>query len=133
MMPRSPSYSSSHIMAGGLFDDQPFSLNLKCVAATLLIAGGYWYLPAKNIRVLIALLYFPYLALAWYDHFYQCKITMDPTVFPFGRFVYLPFKPPEYKKKFDELSPSKKQFMSGFDRFLIAVLFGVGVVYFAGK
>jgi hypothetical protein len=29
-------------MAGGLFDDQPFSLNLKCVFATLIIAGGYW-------------------------------------------------------------------------------------------
>jgi hypothetical protein len=27
-------------MAGGLFDDQPFSLNLKCVFATLIIAGG---------------------------------------------------------------------------------------------
>lgn len=120
-------------MAGGLFDDQPFSLNLKCVFATLVIAGGYWYLPAKNIRVLIALLYFPYLALAWYDHFYECNYTMDPTLFPFGRFVYLPFKPPEYKQKFDELSQSKKDWMSGLDRFLIAVLFGVGIVYFAGK
>jgi hypothetical protein len=58
---------------------------------------------------------------------------MDPTVFPFGRFVYLPFKPPAYKKKFDELPPSKKSFISGFDRFLLAVLFGIGIVYFAGK
>lgn len=120
-------------MAGGLFDDQPFSLNLKCVFATLVIAGGYWYLPAKNIRVLIALLYFPYLALAWYDHFYECKYQMDPTLFPFGRFVYLPFKPVEYKKKFDDLSPRKKAWMSGLDRFLVAVLFGIGIVYFAGK
>ena len=120
-------------MAGGLFDDQPFSLNLKCVGVTILLAAGYWYLPPKRVWILIALLYFPYLALAWYDHFYQCQITMDPTLFPFGRFVYLPFKPPEYKKKYENLSENKKRWISGFDKFLIAILFGVGIVYLASR
>ena len=120
-------------MAGGLFDDQPFSLNPKCIVFTVLLAAGYWYLPSKNIRVLVALLYFPYLAMAWYDHVYECKFQLEPTVFPFGRFVYLPFKPPEYQKKFDALPESKKRFMSGFDRFLIACLLGAGLVWAAGK
>lgn len=120
-------------MAGGLFDDQPFSLNPKCIVFTLVMAAGYWYLPSKNTRVLVALLYFPYLALAWYDHVYECKYQLQPTLFPFGRFVYLPVKPPEYQQKYEALPTAQKNTMSRFDRLLVAILLGVALVWASGS
>lgn len=60
------------------FNQQPV-VNWKCIYFTLALAGGYWFLPPRNKWVLLALLYFPYLVLAWYDHWYQCKRNMGPT------------------------------------------------------
>lgn len=115
-------------MAGGLFDDQPFSLNIKCVLFTLFLAGGYWYLPYKNIYVLLALLYFPYLALAWYDYAYKCQVgLLQPTTFlPFSEYVYLPFKSPDYKERYENLPAARKEYM----RFISAVLGGVALLIF---
>lgn len=114
-------------MAGGLFDDQPFSLNIKCIIFTLLLAGGYWYLPRRNVYVLLALLYFPYLALAWYDYAYKCRAgLLQPTIFPFGEYVYLPFKPPDYKQRYNELSSERKKYM----RFYSAILGGIIALIF---
>lgn len=53
--------------------------NWKCIWFTLALAGGYWYLPPKNKWVLLGLLYFPYIVLAWYDHWYQCQRNLGPT------------------------------------------------------
>jgi hypothetical protein len=120
-------------MAGGLFDDQPFALNIKCIIFSLLLAAGYWYLPQKNILVLLALLYFPYLALAWYDYFYDCrKGQLQPTVFPFGEYLYLPFKPPDYKERYNELSQERKDTIKRYGRFIAAILVGIiGLVFIA--
>ncbi len=60
-------------------DNTPPALNLKCIIFTGLLASGYWYLPARNKYVLVALLYFPYLAMAWYDWIYACKHNFGPT------------------------------------------------------
>lgn len=60
-------------------DVTPPALNLKCVVITLVLASSYWYLPSRNKFVLIALAYFPYLALAWYDWMYACKHNFGPT------------------------------------------------------
>ena len=54
-------------------------VNWKCVVFTIMLAVGYWFFPKRNKWVLLALLYFPYLALAWYDHWYLCKRNMGPT------------------------------------------------------
>ena len=117
-------------MAGGIFDNQPFSLNLKCIIFTLLLAGGYWYLPPKKIWILISLLYFPYLALAWYDYIYDCRVgLLQPTIFPFGEYVYLPFKPPDYKERYANMSLEKKTKIKEYGRFIAAVLFGVILVF----
>ena len=51
----------------------PPSWNTRCIVFTLTLALGYWYLPSKNKWILLALLYFPYLAMAWYDHVYDCR------------------------------------------------------------
>lgn len=115
-------------MAGGIFPGQPLALNIKCVIFTLLIAGGYWYLPSKNIPVLIALLYFPYLALAWYDYIYKCEYKLQPTLFPFGRWLYLPFKPQEYKDAYENLSDESKEKIANWDRFFFFIILGIVIV-----
>jgi hypothetical protein len=102
-------------MAGGLFPEKPFAFNAKCIVGTAVIAGGYWWLPPKSAWVLILLLWLPYVAMAWYDYLYDCKEKMQPTLFPLGRYVFLPFKPPGYKAEFDEMPPSQKGAMDRLD------------------
>jgi len=60
-------------------DRTPPSVNWKCIWFTLALAGGYWFIPPKNKWVLVALLYFPYLVLAWYDHWYACERVLGPS------------------------------------------------------
>lgn len=55
------------------------SPSVKCLVFSAALAGGYWFLPAKNKWILLALLYFPYLILAWYDYYYQCQRNLGPT------------------------------------------------------
>jgi hypothetical protein len=115
-------------MTGGIFPGQPLALNIKCVIFSILIAGGYWYLPHKSIPVLVALLYFPYLALAWYDYIYKCEYKLQPTLFPFGRWLYLPFKPQEYKDEYKNLSVDSKEKIARWDRFFVLVILGLVLV-----
>ena len=118
-------------MAGGLFDTQPFSLNIKCIIFTLLLAGGYWFLPKNKIWILVALLYFPYLALAWYDYYYRCQYNLlQPTVFPFGEYLYLPFKPPDYKERYNKMPQERKDKMKEYGRFIAAVILGIVLVLY---
>lgn len=102
-------------MAGGLFPGKPFAFNVKCIVGTVLVAGGYWFLPPKNLWVLLFLLWFPYVAMAWYDYAYDCRDKMQPTLFPFGRYVFLPFKPPEYKAEFGRMDPQQIAAMDRLD------------------
>jgi hypothetical protein len=92
-------------MSGGIFPGYPFRFNIKCIIFTLVIAGGYWYLPKKNIFILVFLLWLPYISLAWYDYMYQCRDKMAPTLIPFGRYFFLPFKPPDYQQAYKKLPP----------------------------
>ena len=57
----------------------PPAANAKCIIFTLILALGYWTLPKRNKWILLCLLYAPYLALAWYDYFYQCERSFGPT------------------------------------------------------
>jgi len=60
------------------YDAKP-SVNWKCIWFTVGLASGYWFLPKKNKWILLALLYFPYILLAYYDHWYDCRRNMGPT------------------------------------------------------
>ena len=102
-------------MAGGIFPGQPFKFNIKCIIFTALLAGGYWYLPYRKIWIFLFLLWFPYVALAWYDYSYDCQNKLGPTAVPFGRYIWLPFKPAGYKKAFNELPPEKIETMNKVD------------------
>lgn len=119
-------------MAGGLYPGRPFSFNLKCIVFTAAVAGGYWWLPRRSWWVLLTLLWLPYVAMAWYDYAYDCRDKMGPTLVPFGRYLFLPFKPPGYKAEFDKMAQAQKDTMSRLDHAvgwtaLIALLAAVAV------
>jgi len=102
-------------MAGGIFPGAPFQFNIKCVIFSAMLAGGYWFLPSKNYFVLFFLLWFPYIAMAWYDYMYECRNKLGPTIVPFGRYMWLPFKPPQYKADFEKMSVSQNESMDRVD------------------
>ena len=102
-------------MAGGIYEGRPFSLNLKCIVFTAAVAGGYWFLPPRRWWVLAVLLWLPYVSMAWYDHVYDCRDKMGPTIVPFGRYVFLPFKPPGYKAEYAKMAQTKIDAMASLD------------------
>lgn len=102
-------------MSGGIYEGRPFAFNLKCIVFTAAAAGGYWYLPPRQWWVLAMLLWLPYVSLAWYDHTYDCSDKMGPTVVPFGRLLFLPFKPAGYKREFDGMAARQKLVMDRVD------------------
>jgi hypothetical protein len=116
-------------MAGGIFPGRAFAWNIKCIIFTIIVAAGYWYLPYRNIYVLLFLLWSPYVALAWYDYSYNCEDKMMPTLFPYGRKIYLPFKPPGYKVEFEKMSKEQIAAMDQVDHVTTWTLFIV-VLYF---
>jgi hypothetical protein len=66
------------IMAGGMFG-RPFVLNIKCIVFSLLIMTIFLYKP--NITnnyvmaaVLLGIFVVAYVAMAWYDYYYDCRI-----------------------------------------------------------
>jgi len=69
------------------YDATPPQINVKCIVFTMLISMGYWYLPKRNKWVMLALLYFPYIIMAWYDSIYNCtRNRLGPTFL--GSFYY---------------------------------------------
>lgn len=102
-------------MAGGLYPGRPFSFNVKCIVFTAVVAGGYWFLPPRNWAVLFVTLWVPYVAMAWYDYMYDCSDKMGPTIVPFGRYLFLPFKPPGYKEEYNKMAQSQKDTMRRLD------------------
>lgn len=100
--------------------DQP-TWNLKCIVLTLLLAGGYWYLPKRNKWILLALLFFPYLALAWYDYWYACERNMGPT---YLSLFYKWFKPQDSDqiRAYENWDPEIKRKVWAVDLVLAVVL-----------
>lgn len=98
---------------------------------SIIISSLFWYLPTKNKSIIVIALYIPYFILAWYDYFANCMFRMNPTLFPLGRFIYLPVKPDPYKRRFDELDPIVKANIANFDKYVVvtvvATLIGVGI------
>ena len=68
----------------------PIYVNLKCIIISIFLAMFYWFAPPKNKWVLIAILYFTYLGIAWYDE-YLCSQELGPT---YLKWYYHWAKPP---------------------------------------
>ena len=65
-------------MAGGLFG-KPFAFNIKCIIFSFICMGLFLYKPTfSNNYVLYGTLFIifviAYVAMAWYDYFYDCRI-----------------------------------------------------------
>lgn len=65
-------------MAGGLFG-RPFVLNIKCIVFSLLCMALFLYRPSYKRRwllysALFAIFVVSYVALAWYDYAYDCRL-----------------------------------------------------------
>lgn len=98
------------------------AINLKCIVFTVVLASGYWFLPCRNKFVLIALLYFPYVVLAWYDYWYDCRRNMGPTYLAnFYDFL----KPPESDQiqQYKQMSPKWKKRILIVDLVIAVILF----------
>ena len=65
-------------MAGGLFE-KPFSLNVKCIVFSMIIMSIFLYCPniKNNLMMgitLFAIFVISYVAMAWYDAFFDCTV-----------------------------------------------------------
>ena len=65
-------------MSGGLFG-RPFVLNIKCIIFSLFIMILFLYKPNIKSKLILATVLFiifviSYVALAWYDYYYDCQI-----------------------------------------------------------
>lgn len=64
-------------MAGGLFKNYPFELNIKCVIFSFIIIALFFYVPpemniAWKIFISFVLFVIAYVAMAWYDYKFEC-------------------------------------------------------------
>lgn len=64
-------------MAGGIFTDQPFQFNVKCVLFGTTLASGYWWLGRDPNWPMTGVIFLcSYIAMAWYDHAYSCQMRL---------------------------------------------------------
>ena len=124
-------------MGGGLFPGKPFAFNLKCIVFTAAMAGGYWFLPPRNKWIGTALLWLPYVSMAYYDYAYDCANKMAPTPYlPFGRWLFLPFKPAGYQAAYKALSAEEQAVFDKVDHvagWTLVVIAGAAAAAFAAR
>tara|TARA_B100000427_G_C15427298_1_gene559102 strand:+ start:165 stop:641 length:477 start_codon:yes stop_codon:yes gene_type:complete len=65
-------------MAGGIFPGQPFTLNIKCIIFALLCMGLFLIkpeeVPVRKEFSLFIIFVVAYVAMAWYDYYYNCQL-----------------------------------------------------------
>lgn len=60
-------------MAGGIYINQPFSPNIKCIIYGFWMMSVYWFMPCeKNVYLLPAIFIMSYIGMSWYDYKYEC-------------------------------------------------------------
>ena len=103
-----------------MFSKDPV-VNWKCIFFTVFLSVGYWFLPYRNKWVLLALLYFPYLILAWYDYYYSCERNMGPT---YLSLFYWWGKPKESQqiKDYNDWDPQIKRRVFIVDMLILAIM-----------
>ena len=65
-------------MSGGVFEGQPFTLNIKCIIFSIIIMIIYTFRPPvlsllPSLTVYFIIFVISYIFLAWYDYFYGCN------------------------------------------------------------
>jgi hypothetical protein len=67
-------------MAGGIFGDRPFTLNPKCILFALVCMGLFlirptFQHPVVALAALTVVFWVAYIAMAWYDYYFNCDIA----------------------------------------------------------
>jgi hypothetical protein len=99
-------------MAGGIFPNYPFELNIKCVIFSGIIIGLFFYCPPEmNIywKSFVSFLLFviAYVALAWYDYKFDCqKMALKKGTSPYG--ITGQLKPPPHTESQIDSSKMKE-------------------------
>jgi hypothetical protein len=109
-------------MAGGLFGT-PLELNPKCLVFSAFVLLVYWmpHFKAYEHRIVMAfvLATTAYVLMAWYDKLYDCNDRFGPT---FLGWLSMPFKPQEYRDKFDDLPVKYQKIVRTVDIVILVVL-----------
>jgi hypothetical protein len=92
-------------MAGGIFVDQPFYFNPKCVVFGIFLMGSYWFLPYRNPFLLPVIFAVGYMIMAWYDYLYNCDLQMYSGSSPLGMATIDAWGKPQRRTK-GNLEPS---------------------------
>ncbi len=101
-------------MAGGLFPNYPFELNIKCVIFSVIVIGLFFYQPPDmniywKIFVSFVLFVIAYVGMAWYDYKFDCqKLALKKSTSKFG--ITGLAKPPAYtESQLDRTKMSKEE------------------------
>lgn len=78
-------------MAGGVFKNQAFHPNPKCIVFSLVLMLAYWHMPKRNPFLLPLIFVVAYVAMAWYDHLYDCELKLYGA--KWGGYLSGPWKP----------------------------------------
>lgn len=109
-------------MGGGMFGT-PLYLNPKCLVFSAFVLGVYWLPHAKEYshKILMAFVIATtaYVLMAWYDYLYDCTDRYGPT---FLGWMTMWFKPPEYRKKYEDLPVKYKKIVRTFDVAILLLL-----------
>ncbi len=112
-------------MAGGLFGT-PLELNPKCLVFTVFVLLVYWmpHFKAYEHRIVMNVILgiTAYVLMAWYDKLYDCTDRYGPTFFGW---LSMPFKPHEYRDKFEALPVKYKKLVRIVDIVILIVLLGL--------
>ena len=98
--------------------------NSKCVLISIALALFYWYAPSKNKWILLGILYFTYLLIAYYDEYLSSR-RYTPT---YLRHFYEILKPKysEQRKMYNNLCPDVAKKILSVD----VLIFFMLIIYF---
>jgi hypothetical protein len=109
-------------MGGGLFGT-PLYLNMKCIVFSAGVIAVYWLprpaSPYHQFVMAFLLGTAAYISLAWYDVLYDCNDHLGPTILGW---MSMPFKPAEYREKYEKLPVKYKKIVRAVDIAVISLV-----------
>jgi hypothetical protein len=100
-------------MAGGIYPNYPFQINIKCVIFAMIIIGLFFYIPPKmnmywKMFVSLVLFVVSYVSMAWYDYKFECqKLALKRSTSDYS--LTQPLKPPIHTETQHDSSKATKE------------------------
>jgi hypothetical protein len=117
-------------MGGGLFGT-PLYLNPKCLVFSAFVLAVYWAPHPEPLAHRVVAAFFlatlAYVLLAWYDVIHDCNDRLGPTLLGW---LSMPFKPAEYRDKYEQLPVKYKKVIRWVDIAILVVLLVLFVLPF---